>query len=131
MTTSRSLSRPRPARSWWGAPFSDDFGALTGSAYVFEKVGGQWIQTSKLLAGDTAFNDRFGRSVAIDAGRIVIGARYNSDAGYGSGSAYVFEKVGGAWTETAKLVASDAAFNDFYGNAGRGVRRHHRGRLPP
>src|SRR5262245_21823419 len=61
----------------WSVSVSGDtvvVGALgddnTGSAYVYVRTGGGWIQQQKLTASDAAANDRFGRSVAIDGNTI-------------------------------------------------------------
>lgn len=98
-----------------GAHFNTDLGPLTGSAYVYELVGATWTQTAKLLSSDIAQNDRFGFSVDVDDGTIVVSTRYNDDFGYGTGSIYVFEKHSGAWVETQKLLPSDPQFNKFFG----------------
>ena len=96
-----------------GAIFNDDNGSASGSAYVYEKVNGVWTET-KLTASDAATNDRFGRSVSVYDDLVAVGARFNDDNGSNSGSAYVYEKVNGVWTET-KLTASDAAADDYFG----------------
>ncbi|HUU96643.1 MAG TPA: FG-GAP repeat protein [Phycisphaerae bacterium] len=104
-----------------GADCDDDGGFNSGSAYVFEKPPGGWedmTETAKLTASDTATEDYFGGSVSISGDVAVIGAWYDDDGGYRSGSAYVFEKPPGGWedmTETAKLTASDAAEEDRFG----------------
>lgn len=100
-----------------GAPFDDDLGSWTGSAYVYERTGGQWLPAAKLHASDAAVDDRYGFAVAVDQGVIVVGTRYKQDQGYGTGAAYVYEKVGGAWTETEKLVASDLQADQFFGQS--------------
>jgi len=100
-----------------GALLDDDSGADSGSAYVFEKDGGTWTQTAKLTASDDAARDSFGDSVSISGDKAVVGARGDDDAGPDSGSAYVFEKDGGTWTQTAKLTASDGAGGDRFGSS--------------
>jgi hypothetical protein len=46
----------------------------------------------------------------------VIGARFDDQAGgISAGSAYVFVRAGGVWTQRAKLTASDAAAYDEFG----------------
>ena len=62
---------------------------------------------AKLTASDGAEEDQFGVSVAIDGDYIVAGAMGNDDKGSSSGSAYVFQLSGGAWTQVANLTASD------------------------
>lgn len=98
-----------------GSVFDDGIGEDSGSAYIFEQQGEAWVQVAKLIPSDETADDRFGWSVAIWEDVAVVGARYNDDAGYGSGSAYVFERIGGTWTETAYLTASDEAFDAFFG----------------
>ncbi|MEK6644313.1 MAG: FG-GAP repeat protein [Planctomycetota bacterium] len=89
-----------------------------GAAYVFTRCNGSWSQQAKLTASDAANGDRFGASVAIDQNWVVVGA--NSDdhvGGANAGSAYVFVRAGTLWTQTQKLTASDAAMDDFFGDA--------------
>ena len=98
-----------------GARADDDNGRESGSAYVFEKVDGEWVETTKLTASDGDAGDLFGDSLALGGDIIVVGAWEDEDLGSGSGSAYVFEKVDGEWVETAKLLASDGTEEDFFG----------------
>jgi len=102
-----------------GARTEDDSEADAGAAYVFRRSGTSWNQEAKLLATDGAAGDDFGGSVAIDGDLIVVGAGRNDDGGDGSGSAYVFRHVLGAWMQEAKLVAADASAGDDFGVAVR------------
>ena len=94
-----------------GAYQDDDNGSSSGSAYIFDLAG---TQLAKITASDGAANDYFGYSVAIGNGRIVVGAYADDDAGSSSGSAYIFDLDG---TQLAKITASDAAANDYFGNS--------------
>ena len=106
-----------------GAYNDDDKGSNSGSAYVFEKSDSSdatsWTQVKKLNADDGAANDRFGVSVAISDGTIVVGANADDDDGTNSGSAYVFEKSDSSdatsWTKVKKLNADDGAADDYFG----------------
>lgn len=75
----------------------DDYGGgvntlNTGSAYVFKRSGSGWLEREpKLTASDAAPGDFFGFSVATNGDTVVVGARFNDDAGAQSGSAYVYE----------------------------------------
>ena len=91
----------------------------TGSAYVFERSDdGTWSQTKKLVADDAEKSDYFGFAVAISGDTIVVGAYgNNNDVKPDSGSAYVFERSDGTWSQTKKLVATDAAVLDYFGNS--------------
>ena len=92
-----------------GSPFDDDNGALSGSAYIFDLDGNQ---IAKITASDAAAEDRFGYSVAVGSGRIVVGAFFDDDNGTNSGSAYIFDLDG---NQLAKITASDAATGDQFG----------------
>ena len=86
-----------------------------GSAYVFVRSGGVWSQQQKLLASDAASVDQFGFSVAISGETVVVGAPSGGTAGLRQGSAYVFVRSGGVWSQQHKLLASDAASFDRFG----------------
>ena len=96
-----------------GAPYDDDRGSSSGSAYVFEKDErtGYWNEVAKLTAWDGSGYDSFGFSVDISGNTAIIGALYDDDNGVNSGSAYVFEKdeSSGYWYDVAKLTSSDGA----------------------
>jgi hypothetical protein len=87
----------------------DDNGSNSGSAYIFDLDG---TQLAKITASDGATSDEFGRSVAVGSGRVVVGARADSDAGNSSGSAYIYDLDG---TQITKITASDAESLDSFG----------------
>ena len=94
-----------------------------GAAYVFTKPYTGWAdsnETAKFIASDAAANDEFGISVALDGDTAVIGAYHDDHTDDGNtignaGSAYVFTKVSGVWSQKAKLIAVDGAVNDEFG----------------
>ena len=91
-------------------------GADDGDAvYVFDRTGGTWTEQQILTASDAAAGDDFGFAVALDGDALVVGASSNADAGFQSGSAYVFVRSGGTWSEQKKLTAGDAALGDQFG----------------
>ncbi len=103
-----------------GAWFPNDAFPQNGSAYVFVRSGTTWAEQQKLTASDAVLDpvgDRFGTLLAISGDTVVVGAHGDSDAGLGSGSAYVFVRSGTTWTERQKLTASDAGARDFFGYA--------------
>ncbi len=83
------------------------------SAYVFEDTGSGWVQVAKL----TANGGSFGRSVSIDGTTVIIGAPTESTDVYSAGAAYVFEYVGSAWVQVARLTADDGAYDDQFGGS--------------
>jgi hypothetical protein len=100
-----------------GARLNDDDGLDSGSAYVFTRTAGVWTEQQKLTASDGAASDQFGLAVAVDGDTVVIGAEADDDDGSSSGSAYVFTRSAGVWTEQQKLTASDAATGDWFGSS--------------
>jgi hypothetical protein len=98
-----------------GACGDDDNGRYSGSAYVFIRNGTTWTQQAKLLASDGATEDFFGRSVSLSGDTALIGAFYDDDNGYYSGSAYIFTRTGTTWAQQTKLLASDGTVGDCFG----------------
>jgi len=88
-------------------------GRASGAAYVFEPRDNQWTETARLVASDAVMGEWFGSAVAASKDIVVVGAPL---AAKGTGAAYVFERRAGAWTETAKLEASDKAPSRSFGN---------------
>lgn len=101
-----------------GVPGDDSQTTLdSGSAYVFVRDGANWDYQATLVAVDATKADSFGYSVDISGDTVVVGSIY-SDVGASSnqGAAYVFVREGDLWTQQAKLVASDGAAGDQFGN---------------
>jgi len=69
-----------------------------GAAYLFERIGDQWVQTSYIKASNTDGDDQFGASVALDGTHAVVGAwgersatiDPTNNAGLQNGAGYVF-----------------------------------------
>ena len=97
----------------------DDIETLTdaGSAYIFVRSGTSWSQQAKLTAFDAATLDRFGSAVAIEGTRVVIGAASDDEGGNAAGATYIFDRSGSTWSQTIKLINSDAGANDQTGYA--------------
>jgi uncharacterized repeat protein (TIGR01451 family) len=101
-----------------GASGDDDSAATSGSAYVFIRTGGtSWSEQDKLTASDPDVSDLFGNSVALEGDTAVVGAHRSDDAGADTGSAYVFSRSAGSWTQQNKLLASDASAGARFGYA--------------
>jgi hypothetical protein len=78
-----------------GAYYDDDKGSASGSAYVYTRdaagsLTAGWTQRAKLVAADGAAGDEFGFSVSISGHTVAVGARFDDDKGFNSGSAYLF-----------------------------------------
>ena len=92
--------------------------ADVGSAYVFTRTGSTWTEQEEILADDFAASDQFGSAVAVDGDTLVVGVRQDDTAiGADAGSAYVFTRTNGDWTQQQQLFASDPARFDFFGES--------------
>ncbi|MEO2164539.1 MAG: cadherin-like beta sandwich domain-containing protein, partial [bacterium] len=105
----------------------DDSTQYSGAAYVFVRSDGIWAQEAYLKASNTDEGDRFGTSVALDGGTLVVSARGEDSNAMGvggddsdntasnSGAAYVFVRSAGIWSQEAYLKASNTDANDYFG----------------
>jgi hypothetical protein len=100
-----------------GAVYNDDNGSMSGSAYIFNRDGTTWIQQAKLTASDAAAEDCFGWSVSISGEYVIVGAGGDDDYGQWTGSAYIFKRNGTTWIQQQKLLASDAAQSNCFGDS--------------
>lgn len=98
-----------------GAIGDDPSGPDSGSAYVFEQVGGTWIQTAKLVPSDGRSGAQFGWSVSVRGNTALVGARYDSTLGWAVGAAYVFSRSGGAWSQESKFLPVNAYLAEQFG----------------
>lgn len=93
-------------------------GGNAGCAYVFQRGGNVWAPQAKLTASDGAAEDHFGSSVALSGDKALVGAPADDDAGKtDTGSAYVFLRIGTAWSLQEKVFASDGADRDNFGHS--------------
>jgi hypothetical protein len=83
----------------------------SGAAYLFDATTG--LQVFRLVADDASSFDNFGTSVALSGNLAIIGAPSDSDAGIGSGSAYVFDVTTGQ--QLYKITAADAGMQHGFG----------------
>ncbi len=96
-----------------GAYQAEEDGTDAGSAYVFDVASGE--MRYRLQTGETDMYDYFGASVAIDAGRILVGAPGRSDVAFSNGCAYIFDAATGSLVHT--LLPGGASANQRFGGA--------------
>ena len=88
----------------------------TGLVLLFATVAhADWTQQDKLTADDGANQDAFGQALSVSGDYTVVGAYGDDPNGSMSGSAYIFNRTGSAWTQQAKLTADDGAASDYFG----------------
>jgi hypothetical protein len=104
-----------------GAYGEDTTASRAGSVYIFTRSGTTWTQQAKLQASDAATDDFLGWSVSIsNDGNTAIAAARKADYDpwvTNSGAAYIFTRSGTSWSQQAKLEASDAELNDYFGHS--------------
>ncbi|RIK68514.1 MAG: hypothetical protein DCC65_02660 [Planctomycetota bacterium] len=100
-----------------GSNEDDDLGSASGSAYIYVREGENWTYQAKLTAADGAPADLFGFAVALHGDMAVVGAHLDDDHGSASGSAYVFRRTEGAWSQVGKLTAVDAVVGEYFGQS--------------
>ena len=96
-----------------GAP---DEGGM-GTAYVFAKRAGTWVEQATLVAPVRTEGEKFGYDVAISGDTIVVGApsaEQTKPIGE-PGVAYVFVRTPRGWSPQAKLSPSDSRADDAFG----------------
>ncbi|MEI7656794.1 MAG: FG-GAP repeat protein [Phycisphaerae bacterium] len=102
-----------------GAAGGDVAGSVDqGTAFVFARSDGSWSQRAALAASGGQAGDRFGASVALWGGAVVVGAP-GDDVGLNidQGSACIFTTSGDAWSQQTQLVASSGASGDQFGTS--------------
>ncbi len=70
---------------------------------------------AKLIAGDGARWDRFGVSVSTSGETAIVSSNSNENNRMAVGSVYIFQRMEGAWTQTAKLHPSARADRSSFG----------------
>lgn len=109
---------------------SDTSGTSVGAAYAFVRSGTTWTQQVYLKAAQPDSNDNFGRVLALQGDRAVIGAPgeagngtlpngndQSNDSAPGAGAAYHFIRQGSAWTQQAYMKASNGESGDSLGTS--------------
>lgn len=119
--TAWSTSNPDP---WSGANDVD-----SGAVFVYSRASGTWTIEAHLKPHAIGASDEFGSGLAIEGDRIVVGApgesgsttEVDNDApfppggGAASGAAYVYERDGAGWIESAYLKGSRLTPSDAFG----------------
>ena len=88
---------------------------IPGNVLMFSKgSGGRWTESSRIGAADGTDDNRFGRALALNGNRMVVGATIQD----GIGAAYLYERgESGEWTETTRLMPASMEDAQSYGRA--------------
>src|SRR5690349_17175369 len=99
----------------YAATINGNFGQ--GAVYAYSGVTGESLQASGAIVNpDGVANDQFGYAVAAHGGSVMIGSP-NTKVGDNAaqGAVFVYEDIGGDWTQTQEIVAVDGVTNDAFG----------------
>jgi hypothetical protein len=120
------------------APVLSQFGYQigAGAVYIYPWAGGGWSSPTTLTEPGGSSYDDFGSSVAVDNGKLVVGAEYHSEPyssnppacynyqGCPDGMAWEFTKVHGGWPTTPSAtfanqlnIGSDSFHSDRFGSS--------------
>ena len=99
-----------------GAPFADEAGLDSGSAYVFRFDGAAWNLEVELTAAGTQPGDWFGFSTAIEGNTVIAGAPGSTISRDRPGRAHAFRDTGSGWVERATLLSSAGHDGDLAGS---------------
>jgi len=92
-----------------------------GSAYVFELMNGQWVETfefvgpNRFIRGGGQVGNDFGQSVLISGDYAIIGA--TGESSNVAGSVYVYKYNGSQWVQETRLFASDVNSRNNFGSS--------------
>jgi len=95
-----------------GDPNDFSNGTDSGSASIFNRSEGTWVQQAHITADDIYQGYLFGEAVDIDGDTAVIGA-----TGGAKGAVYVFVLSEGIWTQQAKLIDIDTESSAQFGKS--------------
>ncbi|MFK7818091.1 MAG: choice-of-anchor Q domain-containing protein [Planctomycetaceae bacterium] len=105
-----------------GARRADFYDTNAGGAMVYRRSTFGWVRVQyldDLVARELEIRDRFGYSVAISGTTIAVGARLDDDAGFKSGSVYIFEfdAISNSFVFTQKLTDVGGTERGQFGHA--------------
>lgn len=93
----------------------NDNGKYAGAAYIFQRVGEQWIERQKIAPKDGHPGAMFGRYVDIDGDYIAISAVYDNETQKLTGAVYIFKREDTTWVQQAKLIPHDTPAKFHFG----------------
>ena len=87
-----------------------------GAVYVFDQSGGEWTQSQKLTSDDGAAFDTFGNAVVFQGDTAIVGAYGATVNNFAyQGTAYVFMRSNGTWSQSQKLAPDDGTDFNYFG----------------
>jgi hypothetical protein len=91
-----------------GASLDDDSAINGGEVYLFQRLGGVWVEEVVLQAQMPGSNDHFGFAVALEDRHLVVGAQGADGNGSASGVAYRFQEMTTTGWQQIGLIAGES-----------------------
>ncbi len=99
-----------------GAKGDDEGGTDMGAIYVYQKSGGSWGLSQKIVPDDGSNYDGFGSSVDFDGASIVVGSPNRDGAAFDAGAIYLYRSSGSSWAHSKTFMALDPDGDDRFGS---------------
>jgi len=99
-----------------GASTATTGGHRSGAAYVYTRSDGAWSRETTLAPPSNTI-EAFGRSVALDGHRAVIGAKRGDGGPTDSGLVFVYRRKRGTWHPQCSLAPRGTDRDDTFGKA--------------
>lgn len=97
-----------------GAPMDSAAGLWSGSAFIFKRDEGAWIQETRLTSSDGPAGQGFGKKVALSGNTAMVSA---PDSENHAGTSYIFNRTADGWTEEARLETGCTKPCDIFGGS--------------
>lgn len=90
-----------------GAPIDDGLSQDSGVVIVYRRVGGAWVEQTRLLPEEGEPYNRFGGHLALAGDLLAVSESYGDVAGPNHGAVHLFFRDGDEWRRGDVLAASD------------------------
>lgn len=91
-------------------------GTPDGWVELHARINGAWHLLHTIIAPDGRSADRFGFSVAVSRGRLLVGAPFHQNTQGGEGAAYLFVKTDEGWVLEKKFSVPGLPTGSRFGN---------------
>lgn len=97
------------------AYLDDDKGTNSGSVYIYEKSGNDWLFNQKIFASDPEPYSEFGFSLEVEDDLLLVGSPLKDEEVQNEGAVYLFVKEENEWKFHQKLTSGKSDSNDQFG----------------
>ncbi len=97
-----------------GAPGHSSY---SGMVVIYQNINNAWVLQQQFTTSDIASGDYVGASLSMsrDGTWLAVSSARDDEGGYNTGSVYLYQWNGSAYTQYAKLTAPDYEANDGFG----------------